>query len=201
PPPALPRKRGREHTGVRPSVLLLDIDGPLVDNTAQHIAAWREAFAASGLEVDDKTLRRQIGKGGDLYVEAIAGEQWEQRHGDTARKRHGEAYKRRIAEVRPVPGVAEFLEAIRKLEIRPVLATSSNPDEVAANLRVIGARPEDFLIVDKDDIATSKPAPDVFAIALERSGAKSTGAAGRGDTRWDDEAAPKHGGGLRGALP
>ena len=34
------------------------------------------------------------------------------------------------------------------------------------------ARSEDFLIVDKDDIATSKPAPDVFAIALERSGAK-----------------------------
>ena len=65
---------------MRPSVLLLDIDGTLVDNTAQHIAAWREAFAVSGLEVDDETLRRQIGKGGDLYVEAIAGEQWEQRH-------------------------------------------------------------------------------------------------------------------------
>ncbi len=65
---------------MRPIVLLLDIDGTLVDNTAQHIAAWREAFAVSGLEVDDETLRRQIGKGGDLYVEAIAGEQWEQRH-------------------------------------------------------------------------------------------------------------------------
>ena len=65
---------------MRPTVLLLDIDGTLVDNTAQHIAAWREAFAASGLEVDDKTLRRQIGKGGDLHVDAIAGEQLEQRH-------------------------------------------------------------------------------------------------------------------------
>jgi len=178
---------------VRPSVLLLDIDGTLVDNTAQHIAAWRESFAASGLEVDDETLRRQIGKGGDLYVEAIAGEQWDERHGDTARKRHGEAYERRIAEVRAVPGVAEFLEGIRTLEIRPVLATSSNPDEVAANLRVIGARPEDFLIVDKDDIETSKPAPDVFAIALERSGAKPDRAAAVGDSRWDAEAATKIG--------
>ena len=178
---------------MRPKVLLLDIDGTLVDNTAQHIEAWREAFAAFGLEVDDETLRRQIGKGGDLYVEAIAGEQWDQRHGDAARTRHGEAYKRRLAEVRPVPGVAEFLEGIRKLEIRPVLATSSNPDEVAANLRVIGARPEDFLIVDKDDIATSKPAPDVFAISLERSGAKRNRAAAVGDTRWDAEAAVKIG--------
>src|SRR5207248_9163981 len=51
------------------------------------------------------------------------------------------------------------------------------------------ARSEDFLIVDKDDIATSKPAPDVFAIALERSGAKRNRAAAVGDTRRDAEAA------------
>ena len=74
-----------------------------------------------------------------------------------------------------------------------MLATSSNPDEVAANLRIIGARPEDFLIVDKDDIETSKPAPDVFAIALQRSGAKPDRAAAVGDSRWDAEAATKIG--------
>src|SRR5438874_7051101 len=92
----------RTMDSMRPGVLLLDIDGTLVDNTAQHIAAWREAFAAFGLEVDHETLRRQIGKGGDLYVKAVAGEQWEARHGEAARKRHGEAYKRRLGEVRPV---------------------------------------------------------------------------------------------------
>ncbi|HKV29850.1 MAG TPA: HAD family hydrolase [Candidatus Dormibacteraeota bacterium] len=178
---------------MRPSVLLLDIDGTLVDNTAQHIAAWREAFAALGLEVDDETLRRQMGKGGDLYVKAVAGEQWERRHGDVARKLHGEAYKRHLADVRPVAGISEFLQGIRRLEIRPVLATSSNPEEVAANLRVIGKRPQDFLIVDKDDIETSKPAPDVFAVALERSGARREQAAAVGDTRWDGEGATQIG--------
>lgn len=174
---------------MRPSLLLLDIDGTLVDNTAQHIAAWREAFAALGFEVDDQTLRRQIGKGGDLYVKAVAGEPWERRHGEAARKVHGEAYQRRLADVRPVRGVSEFLAGIGELGIRPVLATSSNPDEVAANLRVIAKRPDDFLIVDKDDIETSKPAPDVFAVALERSGGRPEQAAAVGDTRWDGEAA------------
>jgi phosphoglycolate phosphatase-like HAD superfamily hydrolase len=185
---------------VRPTVLLLDIDGTLVDNTAQHIAAWREAFAVLGLQVDDETLRRQIGKGGDLFVKAVAGEEWEQRHGDAARKLHGEAYKRRLTDVRPVPGVSEFLEGIAELEIRPVLATSSNPDEVAANLRVIGKRPADFLIVDKDDIETSKPSPEVFAVAVERSGARPEQAAAVGDTRWDGEAATKIGVGFWGVL-
>ena len=74
-----------------------------------------------------------------------------------------------------------------------MLATSSKPDEVAANLRVVGARPEDFLIVDKEDIETSKPAPDVFAVALERSAANPDQAAAVGDTRWDGEAATRIG--------
>lgn len=173
--------------------MLLDIDGTLVDNTAQHIAAWREAFAAAGLAVDGETLRRNIGKGGDLYVPAVAGENWDRQHGDKARRSHGAAYKRRLPGVRPVAGVNEFLARLRQLEIRPVLASSSKPDEVEANLHVIGERPDHFLIVDKDDIGTSKPAPDVFAVALERSRARRDDAAAVGDTRWDAEAAKKVG--------
>lgn len=172
-------------------VLLLDIDGTLVDNTRQHIAAWREAFAGLGLAVDEETLRKNIGKGGDLFVKAVAGEAWDREHGDEARDRHGDAYKRRMSEVRPIAGVTEFLAGIRELGMRPVLASSSKPDEVEANLRVIGERPEHFLIVDKDDIGTSKPAPDVFAVALQRSGAQPREAAAVGDTRWDAEAAAK----------
>ena len=178
---------------MRPKVLLLDIDGTLVDNTRQHIAAWREAFAELGLTVDDETLRKNIGKGADLFVKAVAGEAWDREHGDEARERHGKNYKRRLSEVRPVFGVTDFLAGIRDLGIRPVLASSSNPDEVEANLEVIGGRPENFLIVDKDDIGTSKPAPDVFAVALQRSGARAGEAAAVGDTRWDGEAAGKVG--------
>jgi beta-phosphoglucomutase-like phosphatase (HAD superfamily) len=177
----------------RPQVLLLDIDGTLVDNTTQHIAAWREAFATLGLIVADETLRRHVGMGGDLYVKAVAGEEWDRRHGDRARDLHGRAYKRRLSEVRPVKGVTEFLRGVRELQIRPVLASSSNPDEVKANLRIIGEQPENLLIVDRDDIQTSKPAPDVFAVALERSGAPAKEAAAVGDTRWDGEAASKVG--------
>jgi HAD superfamily hydrolase (TIGR01509 family) len=179
--------------GMPLKLLLLDIDGTLVNNTNQHIAAWAEAFASLGLQVDDETLRRNIGKGGDLFVRAVAGDTWDREHGDQARDLHGQAYKRRLPEVRPVPGVTEFLDGIRRLDIRPVLASSSNPDEVEANLRVIGERPEHFLVIDKDDIEISKPAPDVFGAALKRSGVMPADAAAVGDTQWDAEAAKKVG--------
>jgi phosphoglycolate phosphatase-like HAD superfamily hydrolase len=176
---------------MRPTVLLLDIDGTLVDNTRQHIDAWREAFDQLGFRTDDDTLRRNVGKGGDLYVKAVAGEDWDRQHGDEARKIHGDAYKRRLPQVRPVAGVHEFLAGLTSLQIRPVLGTSSGPDEVKANLRVIGETPDHFLVVDKDDIETSKPAPDVFGVALERSRVPAADAAAVGDTRWDAEAATR----------
>lgn len=178
---------------MRPTVILLDIDGTLVDNTAQHIAAWWEAFVEQGLSVDTERLRPEIGKGGDLFVKAVAGEGWDAEHGDAARGHHGAAYQRLLAQVKPVAGVREFLDGLKALKIRPVLATSSEPDEVASNLVVIGEKPEHFLIVDKADIQTSKPAPDVFAIALERSGVSAKEAVAAGDTRWDAEAATQAG--------
>ena len=178
---------------MRPSVLLLDIDGTLVDNTAQHIAAWWEAFVAGGLSVDTERLRPEIGKGGDLYVKAVAGEAWDAQHGDAAREHHSQAYKRLLAAVRPVKGVSEFLLGLARLEIRAVLATSSDPPEVVANLKLIGENPERFLVVDSDDIGTSKPAPDVFALALKRSGFSAAQAAAVGDTRWDGESVGKSG--------
>jgi HAD superfamily hydrolase (TIGR01509 family) len=181
-------------------VLLLDIDGTLVDNTAQHIAAWWEAFVKEGLSVDTERLRPEMGKGGDLFVKAVAGEGWDAVHGDAARKHHGEAYRRLLFEVRPVTGVREFLDALPGLDIRPVLATSSEPSEVEANLEIIGERPDNFLIVDKDDIGTSKPAPDAFAIALQRSAVPASEALAVGDTRWDGESAGKSGLGFVGML-
>jgi len=178
---------------MRPKVLLLDIDGTLVDNTAQHIAAWWEAFVAEGLSVDTERLRPEIGKGGDLFVKAVAGGGWDAQHGDAARRHHGEAYKRLLKAVRPVPGAGEFLAALETLKIRPVLATSSGPDEVKANLAILGLVPEEFLVVDSDDIGTSKPAPDAFAVALKRSGVPAAQAAAVGDTRWDGESSGKSG--------
>jgi HAD superfamily hydrolase (TIGR01509 family) len=183
-----------------PKVLLLDIDGTLVDNTAQHIAAWWEAFVAEGLSVDTERLRPEIGKGGDLFVKAVAGEGWDAQHGEAARKHHSQAYKRLAKDVRPLGGANTFLLSLDALGIRPVLATSSGPDEVEMNLGILGLKPEQFLVVDSDDIGTSKPAPDAFALALQRSGVSADQAVAVGDTRWDGESSAKSGIAFWGVL-
>jgi beta-phosphoglucomutase-like phosphatase (HAD superfamily) len=176
-----------------PTVILLDIDGTLVDNTVQHIDAWQEAFLELGLQIDRERLRQNIGKGGDQFVPSVAGAEWNKAHGEKARQLHDEAYHARLSTVRPLPFVDEFLNGLGARRIRPVLATSSKTEEVAANLDVIGRKPQDFLVVDKSDVSESKPAPDVFAVALKKSGVSPIEAAAVGDTRWDGESASKLG--------
>ena len=175
------------------AVVLLDIDGTLVDNTVQHIEAWQEALSSLGLKVERERLRQNIGKGGDKFVPSVAGDEWDREHGDQARELHGKAYRARLPTVRPLPFVADFFNGLNERSIRPVLASSSNKEEVAANLKVIGRRPEEFLVVDKSQIEQSKPAPDVFAVALKKSGVSAAEAAAVGDTRWDGESATQLG--------
>jgi phosphoglycolate phosphatase-like HAD superfamily hydrolase len=48
-------------------------------------------------------------------------------------------------------------------------------------------------VITSDDVNTSKPAPDLVAVALSRVGLPSSDAVMVGDTRWDVEAAGRAG--------
>ncbi len=49
----------------RPTGVLLDVDGTLVDSNDSHAHAWLAALAEAGVSADFATVRRLIGKGGD----------------------------------------------------------------------------------------------------------------------------------------
>ena len=49
----------------RPTLLLFDIDGTLVDSNDYHVWAWQHAFREHGYEIAPARIHDQIGKGGD----------------------------------------------------------------------------------------------------------------------------------------
>jgi phosphoglycolate phosphatase-like HAD superfamily hydrolase len=51
-----------------------DIDGTLVDSNEFHVSAWERAFQQSSFPVDPAAIRRQIGKGADMLLPALAQE-------------------------------------------------------------------------------------------------------------------------------
>lgn len=50
-------------------VIILDIDGTLMDTNYLHVEAWAQAFATVGHHVPRAAIHRQIGKGSQLLID------------------------------------------------------------------------------------------------------------------------------------
>ena len=136
-------------------------------------------------------VHRHIGMGGDQIVTAIAGDEVEQRLGDTLREAEAEEFRPLRDECEPLAGARELVEELRRRGIAVVLASSSGGDDVEHFVRTIGIEGLVDGWTTKDDVERSKPHPDVVHAALERAGTDD--AVMVGDSRWDIEAAANAG--------
>ena len=177
----------------RLKAVLFDVDGTLIDSNDAHAAAWVDAFAEQGHTVPFRTARSQIGKGGDHLVPALlpgATPEQVEALGDANTRIYLARY---AAEVTAFPAICALFARLRSDGIRVVLATSAGKEEVDAALRVIGCTALIDRIVGADDVASSKPDPDIFAAALRKAGVSPDEAVVIGDTPYDMEAAAKAG--------
>jgi HAD superfamily hydrolase (TIGR01549 family) len=173
-------------------LVILDVDGTLVDTNYHHAIAWFRAFQRYEVTLPVWRIHRHIGMGGDQLIEALAGEEVEKRSGDQIREAEGELYRELIGEVRTMEGSRELIEDLREAGHRVVLASSAKEWEVEHYLDLLDARE----IVDgwttSADVENTKPQPDLIKAALDK--VDDDGAAILiGDTVWDVEAAKRAG--------
>jgi HAD superfamily hydrolase (TIGR01509 family) len=174
--------------------VIFDIDGTLVDSNDLHVEAWQEAFRHFGREFDYKELRRQIGKGGDQYLPAFLSEMEVRLHADEINTFRSALFRKKYLErVRPFPQVRELFERIKRDGKRIALASSGNEDDSAHFIKLteIGGLFE--ARTSKNDVAQSKPSPDVFRRALNLLEIQPEEAIAVGDTPYDVQAAKKIG--------
>lgn len=174
--------------------VLFDIDGTLVDSNDMHVRAWEEAFAGMGAEFGRQTIHDQIGKGTDMLVPTLlpdADEGTQEKLGDA----HGDVFKARfLKEVKPFPGAHDLLARVRAAGQTVVLASSASAPELEHYLDLLDARDLVSATTSADDVENTKPAPDIFASALEKVAPLSSHEAiVVGDTPYDIEAAGKCG--------
>ena len=173
--------------------VLFDLDGTLADSNDLHVRAWAEVFQARGLHVTDKAIHSQIGKGADLMVPALVPGS-DEKAAEALGEAHGEVFKAKyLAQVRPFPDAYDLLARTRAAGRRVVLASSASTGELDHYLDLLGARDIVEITTSIDDVATSKPAPDIFAIALKKVGVEAAEAVAVGDSPYDVEGAGKCG--------
>ena len=174
--------------------VLCDIDGTLVQSNWLHAAAWKDAFAAMGIQVELDEVRRQIGKGGDELVPVFV--PWWRR---SAVEEPLKAYRKFVfqqdylQQVKPLPKVREFLLRLEGAGIRLSLASSADKDQLENYKKI--AHMEDLIEESSsaDDAERSKPHPDIFEATLEKLGLPASKVLALGDTPYDAEAAGKAG--------
>jgi membrane protein len=174
--------------------VLFDIDGTLVDSNDLHVLAWEEAFASIGARFDREVIHDQIGKGTDMLVPSLfpdADDDLQERLG----KAHGDVFKGKYLEtVKPFPGAHDLLARVHATGRTVVLASSASSEELDHYLGLLDARELVSAKTSADDVEKTKPAPDIFSVALKKVaplGADQVLVVG--DTPYDVEAAVKCG--------
>lgn len=164
--------------------VVFDVDGTLVDSNYFHVVAWQRAFRRDGRTVSAVDIHRLIGMGADQMLPVLIGAPSE----ELEDLWHEEFLKLRD-EVRPTDGAADLIRAVSERGATVVYATSGKAEDVKVLREVIGADRWVDEVVSSDDVEHSKPAPDIFELALRRTGSDPAQTVVVGDTVWDVRAA------------
>jgi HAD superfamily hydrolase (TIGR01509 family) len=159
--------------GGRPSLLIFDCDGVLVDSEKLADRALSRMLRELGLEMSEAEVRRSfVGMAmPDCYAEIgrLTGrpvpDDWIARLDALDH----ELYQR---ELEPVPGVRDLLEAVHGHGMPRCVASSSALDKMHVKLAVTGLAPyfAREALFSAQMVERAKPHPDVFLLAAGRMG-------------------------------
>jgi HAD superfamily hydrolase (TIGR01509 family) len=174
----------------RVRAVLFDVDGTLVDSNDAHALAWVKAFTEHGVKVDAIQVRRSIGMGGDKLMPAVSGIEEDSDLGSKIAERRGEIFKQEfLPSLKPFPDADRLVAAMAQRGFVTVAASSAQEDELAALLKIAGAKSLMDAATSSDDADESKPAPDIVHAALQRARVAPSEAVMIGDTPYDVAAA------------
>jgi HAD superfamily hydrolase (TIGR01509 family) len=173
---------------------LLDVDGTLIDNNLLHVLAWRRAFQRMGMQIEAVRILHAIGMGGDQLVPAILGDDVDDQTAERLRALHAEEYieKKLIDHSEPLPGAVRLLDTLRARGVKIALASSAKREELDRYLALLGPSGQVDAMITKERVPSTKPAPDIFAVALDALG-RPDEVVVVGDTVYDVSAAKQLG--------
>jgi len=136
-------------------------------------------------------VHRHIGMGGDQLVSAVTDEDVERRLGDQLRDAEKAEFAKLRDECAPLEGAHELVAELKRRGHAVVLASSASEDDLDHFLGLLDVRDLVDGWTTADDVARTKPHPDVIHAALEKAGTGDGVMVG--DSRWDIEAAANAG--------
>jgi HAD superfamily hydrolase (TIGR01509 family) len=153
-----------------PRAVLWDLDGTLVDSEEFHWRSWRDIMRAEGVELTYPQFLASFGQRNDRILPA-----WLGPGVDVARMtrigEEKEAEYRRLSEahgLKPLPGAAEWLSALKAAGWHQSIASSAPLVNVEMMLRVSGLVGYFDAVASAEDVTAGKPDPQIFLRAAAK---------------------------------
>jgi HAD superfamily hydrolase (TIGR01509 family) len=175
----------------RPTAVIFDLDGTLVDTVEERIAAWLAIFEEEGIPADREQVAPLIGLDGKRLAREVANQAGITLDPDRQERidvRCGVIFEALNRRPRPLPGVRDLLGRLEAGAIGWAIATSSRREQVASSVEALGLDGQ-ALIVDGTHVEHAKPAPDLLLLAADELHADPATCWYVGDSTWDMVAA------------
>ncbi len=164
----------RHMTAPRIDALIFDFDGLILDTETPEYEAWREVYTEHGCELPLALWVDSIGRGHEQikfdpykYLSECTGKIVDN---EAVRARRRLLFHERVDRMPPRPGVVDYLTEATARGLKLAVASSSDRDWVEGHLRRLDLLDYFALTRCSDDVARTKPAPDVYLAALEGLG-------------------------------
>jgi HAD superfamily hydrolase (TIGR01509 family) len=151
--------------------LFLDFDGLICDTERAARRSWDEFYREFGLAFPACLWKRMAGRAdGESVAVADLSRQLGTPVTDVLRARRRRR-KQALCETEPLrPGVAALIAAAARHGLTLAVVSSSPLAWVRGHLARLGIQDRFAVIVSGDDVARGKPAPDLYQMALLRTG-------------------------------
>ena len=174
-------------------VVLLDVDGTLLESNDAHAHAWVEAWSECGFFIPFELVRPLIGLGGDKLLPTVApGLSSQAGVGQQIAERRKNLFLQGYApHLQPTPGARALVQQLHDDGLALAVVTSAQREELETLLQAAGVADLASMRISADDTDASKPDADSIEAALQRLQVRAAETVLLGDTPYDIAAGQK----------
>lgn len=149
---------------------IFDMDGTLVDNMAFHVQAWFIFFREQGMDITEDQVRAQaFGKTSEEILRAVLGNHLTPVEIAAYAERKEVIYRALyLPQMKPLPGLVDFLREAQRLGIPMTVATSARMENIRLVLEGLGIASLFQVLVGADDVSVGKPDPEIYLTTARR---------------------------------
>lgn len=151
--------------------LVFDFDGLILETETPALESWAEIYREHGHELPMEQWNSLLGsnRGFDpgAHLAALVGEGFDL---DAARTRRTARRDELINGLDVMEGVRDYITDAQRLGLRLAVASSSTRGWVLGHLERLGIHTHWDVVRCREDVASTKPAPDLYLAAVDAMG-------------------------------